>query len=99
MADALPTAVILAGGLARRMGGGDKPLRAVAGRPLLARVIERLQPQCRALALNANGDPARFAPFGLPVIADSVQGFPVRSPASSRRWIGPRRSSPMPPAC
>ncbi|MGX7741342.1 molybdenum cofactor guanylyltransferase MobA [Rhodopseudomonas parapalustris] len=76
MADALPPAVILAGGLARRMGGGDKPLRAVAGRPLLARVIERLQPQCRALALNANGDPARFAPFGLPVIADSVQGFP-----------------------
>jgi len=69
-------AVILAGGLARRMGGGDKPLRAIAGRSLLARVIARLAPQCNALVLNANGDPARFAQFGLPVVADSVAGFP-----------------------
>ncbi|ACF02671.1 molybdopterin-guanine dinucleotide biosynthesis protein A [Rhodopseudomonas palustris TIE-1] len=76
MADVLPPAAILAGGLARRMGGGDKPLRAIAGRPLLAHVIERLQPQCGALALNANGDSARFESFGLPVIADDVQGFP-----------------------
>lgn len=76
MADVFPPAAILAGGLARRMGGGDKPLRAIAGRPLLAHVIERLQPQCGALALNANGDSARFESFGLPVIADDVQGFP-----------------------
>ncbi|MEL6210433.1 MAG: NTP transferase domain-containing protein, partial [Pseudomonadota bacterium] len=52
--------VILAGGLARRMGGGDKALLALAGRPLLAHVIDRLAPQVERLALNANGDPARF---------------------------------------
>lgn len=69
-------AILLAGGLARRMGGGDKPLQSIGGRSLLARVIERLQPQCDALALNANGDAARFAHIGLPVIADSIAGFP-----------------------
>jgi molybdopterin-guanine dinucleotide biosynthesis protein A len=68
--------VLLAGGLARRIGGGDKPMRAIGGRPLLERVIARLQPQCAPLLLNANGDPARFASFGLPVIADSVADFP-----------------------
>lgn len=67
--------VILAGGLARRMGGGDKPLVKIAGRPILAHVIERLSPQCAALVLNANNDPARFDAFGLPVVADSVDGF------------------------
>jgi len=67
--------VILAGGLARRMGGGDKGMRPLGGRPLLAHVIERARPQVAALALNANGDPARFAAFGLPVVADSVPGF------------------------
>lgn len=67
--------VILAGGLARRMGGIDKPLIAIAGKPILSRLIERLGPQCDGLALNANGDPARFARFGLPVVADSVEGF------------------------
>jgi molybdenum cofactor guanylyltransferase len=76
MTDAPPPAVILAGGLARRMGGVDKPLRTIGGRTLLARVIARLRPQCAALALNANGDPARFAEAGLPVIADSIDGFP-----------------------
>jgi len=68
--------VILAGGLATRMGGGDKALLPLGGRPMLARVIERLQPQVGGLVLNANGDPARFAPFGLPVIADPVAGHP-----------------------
>src|SRR3954470_14389743 len=68
--------IILAGGLARRMGGGDKPLKEIAGKPILAHVIERLQPQCARLVLNANGDPARFASFGLPVIADDVADFP-----------------------
>jgi molybdopterin-guanine dinucleotide biosynthesis protein A len=68
--------VLLAGGLARRMGGGDKPMRQIAGRTILERVIARLTPQCDGLILNANGDPARFASFGLPVIADTVENFP-----------------------
>ncbi len=68
--------VLLAGGLARRMGGGDKPMRTIAGRTILERVIARLSPQCDGLILNANGDPARFAAFGLPVIADGVPDFP-----------------------
>ncbi len=80
--DATPTgaldipAVLLAGGLARRMGGGDKPMRSIAGKTILERVIARLKPQCNTLILNANGDPARFASFGLPVIADTVADFP-----------------------
>jgi molybdenum cofactor guanylyltransferase len=68
--------VLLAGGLARRMGGGDKPMRTIRGRTILARVIARLKPQCDGLILNANGDPVRFASFGLPVIADTVKDFP-----------------------
>ncbi len=68
--------VILAGGLARRMGGGDKPLLSLAGRPILRHAMERISPQVAALALNANGDPARFADFGLPVIPDTAPGNP-----------------------
>src|ERR1700753_4358188 len=68
--------ILLAGGLARRMGGGDKPMRTIAGRTILERVIARVRPQCDGLILNANGDPARFAAFGLPVIADGVADFP-----------------------
>ncbi|MHA6324890.1 molybdenum cofactor guanylyltransferase MobA [Roseivivax sp. CAU 1753] len=71
-----PLGVILAGGLARRMGGGDKGLRDLGGRSLLAHVIDRLAPQTRAMAINANGDPARFEAYGLPVLPDSVPGFP-----------------------
>src|SRR5262245_31004025 len=67
--------VILAGGLSRRMGGGDKCLRLLGGQPILAHIIGRARPQVETLALNANGDPARFAAFGLPVVADSVEGF------------------------
>ena len=70
-----PVGVILAGGQSSRMGGGDKGLLHLGGRPILSHVIERLSPQVADLALNANGDPARFGPFGLPVIADSVPGF------------------------
>jgi molybdopterin-guanine dinucleotide biosynthesis protein A len=74
---AAPTvaAVLLAGGQARRMGGGDKCLKRLAGRTLLDLVIGRARPQAAALVLNANGDPARFAGFGLPVVADPVEGF------------------------
>ncbi|RJF75191.1 molybdenum cofactor guanylyltransferase MobA [Rhodopseudomonas palustris] len=77
MTDPLSTsAVILAGGLARRMGGGDKALREIAGRSLLAHVIDRLAPQCERLILNANGDAARFAAYRLPIVADPVPDFP-----------------------
>jgi molybdopterin-guanine dinucleotide biosynthesis protein A len=67
--------LILAGGLARRMGGGDKARIAIGGKTILQRVITRLLPQCGALILNANGDPARFADTHLPVVPDSVPGF------------------------
>lgn len=66
---------VLAGGLSRRMGGGDKALKAIGGRPMLNLVIERLRPQVACLILNANGDPKRFESFGLPVVADTVEGF------------------------
>ena len=80
--------VILAGGRATRMGGGDKALKTVAGRPLLAHVIDRLAPQVEALALNANGDPARFAGFALPVLPDTVPGFagPLAGVLAGMRW-------------
>ena len=67
--------VLLAGGLSRRMGGGDKCLRSLGGRSILARIIERAAPQVGALVLNANGDPRRFADFALPVAADVVEGY------------------------
>ena len=67
--------LVLAGGQARRMGGGDKALLRVGGATILHRVLARLRPQCSAIILNANGDPARFAATGLPVVADDVPGF------------------------
>jgi molybdopterin-guanine dinucleotide biosynthesis protein A len=67
--------ILLAGGRATRMGGGDKSLRLVGGKPLLAHAIARLAPQCATLVLNANGDARRFAAFGLAVFADDVPGF------------------------
>lgn len=66
--------LLLAGGRARRMGGGDKCRQVVAGRSLLERAIERTAPQVQRLVLNANGDAGRFADSGLPVIADVVDG-------------------------
>lgn len=74
--DRRPVGVLLAGGLARRMGGGDKPLLRLGGRTLLECARDRLAPQCVDLMLNANGDPARFARFGLPVVADTLPGHP-----------------------
>ncbi len=70
-----PLGVILAGGLATRMGGGDKGLLQVGGQSLLHHVINRLRPQVEGLALNTNGDAARFADLNLPVIPDSIEGF------------------------
>ena len=67
--------VLLAGGQSRRMGGGDKCLLELAGKPLLTRVIDRLRPQTSTLVLNANGDLDRFSAFALPTVADPVEGF------------------------
>ena len=67
--------LVLAGGLARRMGGGDKALIQIGGVAILDRVLDRLRSACDTIVLNANGDPARFARFGLPVVADSIAGF------------------------
>lgn len=84
----LVTGVLLAGGLSRRMGGGDKCLRDLAGKPMLGHVIERLGPQVGAMVINANGDPGRFAPFGLAVVADTVGGFagPLAGVLAGMRW-------------
>jgi molybdopterin-guanine dinucleotide biosynthesis protein A len=68
--------LILAGGLARRMGGGDKALIKIGGATILERALARLGPQCVRLVINANGDPCRFAQTGLPVVPDSVAEFP-----------------------
>ena len=67
--------LVLAGGLARRMGGGDKALIRVGRATILDRVLERIAPSCAGILLNANGDPSRFARFGQPVVADGVEGF------------------------
>ena len=67
--------LVLAGGLARRMGGGDKALLRIGGATILERVLERLRRQCSGIILNANGDPRRFAATGLPVVPDDVLGF------------------------
>jgi molybdenum cofactor guanylyltransferase len=67
--------LVLAGGLARRMGGGDKALLKIGNETILDRVLARLKPQCTAIILNANGDPARFHRFGLPVVADDIPDF------------------------
>ncbi len=81
--------LVLAGGLARRMGGGDKPLRLLAGQPLLAHVLVRLAPQVAGLALNANGDPARFVAFGLPVLADPLPDYagPLAGVLAGLDWL------------
>lgn len=85
---ALVTGVVLAGGLSRRMGGGDKGLLALAGKPMLGHVIDRLRPQVGAMLINANGDALRFADFGLPVIGDTIDGFvgPLAGVLAGMRW-------------
>ena len=85
--------LLLAGGQSRRMGGGDKALRVIGGASLLERVIERLQPQVETLVLSANGDPARFARFALPVVADSVPGYagPLAGILAGLDWTAEHR--------
>jgi molybdopterin-guanine dinucleotide biosynthesis protein A len=81
--------ILLAGGRSSRMGGGDKCLRLLAERPILARIIERLKPQVCGMVINANGDPSRFAPFGLPVVGDSIAGFagPLAGVHAGLEWV------------
>jgi molybdenum cofactor guanylyltransferase len=94
MTDHPPTlGVLLAGGLARRMGGGDKPLRTIGGKTILERAIAALRPQCAELILNANGDAGRFAETGLTVVADDVPGFagPLAGVLAALDWCAANR--------
>ncbi|MCZ6511620.1 MAG: molybdenum cofactor guanylyltransferase MobA [Alphaproteobacteria bacterium] len=81
--------VLLAGGQSRRMGGGDKCLRPLGGQPILARIIETVAPQVSRLVINANGDPERFASFGVPVAADTVDGYagPLAGVLTGMEWV------------
>jgi molybdopterin-guanine dinucleotide biosynthesis protein A len=81
--------VILAGGKSSRMGGGDKCLLPLGGRPVLASVLAGLTPQVSEIVLNANGEASRFARFGLPVVADSVAGFagPLAGVHAGLEWV------------
>src|ERR1051325_9868944 len=83
------SALVLAGGLARRMGGGDKALIRIGNETILERTLARLMPQVEGIVLNANGDPARFASFGLPVVADSVPDFagPLAGILAGLDWV------------
>ena len=89
-----PTGLILAGGQSRRMRAAmppaqpDKSLADLAGTPLLGHVMQRLAPQAGRLILNANGDPARFASFNMPVIADSIPDFagPLAGLLAGLQW-------------
>jgi molybdopterin-guanine dinucleotide biosynthesis protein A len=91
----LTLGLVLAGGLARRMGGGDKALIDIDGVTILERVLTRLRPQCSGFVLNANGDPRRFAPFGLPVIPDDVPDFagPLAGILAALDWAAANASA------
>lgn len=80
--------VVLAGGLSRRMGGGDKGLASLGPATMLDEVLRRLVPQVGRVVLNANGDPARFAQFGCDVVPDTIDGFvgPLAGVLAGMRW-------------
>jgi molybdenum cofactor guanylyltransferase len=85
--------LVLAGGLARRMGGGDKALITIGGVTILDRVLGLLRPACAGIILNANGDPVRFVRYGLPVIPDSVPDFagPLAGILAGLDWAAANR--------
>lgn len=85
--------ILLAGGRSSRMGGGDKCLRPLAGRPILAHIIARLRPQVSGMIINANEDVSRFAGFGLPVVSDSIAGYagPLAGVQAGLTWIKQNR--------
>ena len=80
---------LLAGGQARRMGGGDKNLMMLAKKPVLQHVLDRVDFNGRPLMINANGDPSRYAEFGLPVCADVIDGFagPLAGILTGLEWV------------
>ena len=88
--------LVLAGGLARRMGGGDKARIRIGGATILERVLACLKPQCARVIVNANGDPARFADTGLPVVADSVPDFagPLAGILAGLDWAAAHAPAP-----
>ena len=81
--------ILLAGGQARRMGGGDKNLIELAGKPVLRHVLDRVDFANRPIMLNANGDPARYADFSLPVCADVIDGYagPLAGILTGLEWV------------
>src|SRR5215467_10230348 len=85
--------LILAGGQARRMGGGDKVRIPIGGRTILERVLARMAPQCSRIIINANGDPARFADTRLPIVPDSVPDFagPLAGVLAGLDWAAEHR--------
>ena len=85
--------LVLAGGLARRMGGGDKARLRIGGKTILQRVLGCLGPQCQHVIINANGDPKRFADTGLPIVADSVPDFagPLAGILAGLDWAAAHR--------
>ena len=87
-------AILLAGGQARRMGGGDKNLMMLAGKPVLRHVLDRVDFADRPLMINANGDPARYAAFGLPVCADVIDGYagPLAGILTGLEWVAANHS-------
>lgn len=82
--------VILAGGTGRRMGGTDKSALLLGAHPLLARVIDRLEPQVERLAISANGDAARLAPYRLPVLPDAMPQGPLSGVLAALDWAAPQ---------
>jgi len=90
--DVAAVGVVLAGGLSRRMDGREKAFLPLAGKPLIRHVLDRITPKVAALAINANGDPARFGEFGLPVITDTIPGYagPLAGILAGMRWAQER---------
>ena len=88
--------ILLAGGQARRMGGGDKNLMMLAGKPVLQHVLDRMDFNGRPVMINANGNPSRYAEFGLPVCADVIDGFagPLAGILTGLEWMAANH-----PAC
>jgi len=86
--------ILLAGGLARRMGGGDKGLKTILGQSILSRIAAIIKPQCAGLLVNANGEAERFADFGVPIVPDDVPGFagPLAGILAGLDWIAAHRT-------